>query len=112
MELTPDVLRAAYELLDETEPFKSWNLPPAEDINFEIVRSKKRLGRCHCDLSPLKIEISTLYHFYLPSVLLTMAHEMVHVHMHQQGMGYTHGRAFKALRDQVCAVHGFDPGQF
>ena len=36
MKLSPSILRAAYAMLDECEPFRRWNLPEAEDVDIKI----------------------------------------------------------------------------
>jgi hypothetical protein len=115
MELTEDMLRGAYAYLSETPPFNGWNLPDAEDVSFVVAHSRKRQGRCHVRSDgKFKIEISDRYHTHTQSLMQTMAHEMVHVHEFQNGLSqyWAHGKVFKALRDEVCVAHGFDPGQF
>jgi hypothetical protein len=120
MDLTPDILRAAYMYLDATPPFNGWNLPDAEDVEFVVTKTKKEQGCCHCFktldglTTRFMIEISTTYHKYTLSLLGTMAHEMVHLHEFMVGFNKyrMHGKVFKALAKEVCDAHGFDPGQF
>ena len=116
MQLTPAILEAAYAYLAETAPFNEWNLPDAEDVDFEVVRSRKRQGRCHNGEGSgrYKIEISERYCSHSNTLLLIMAHEMVHVHEFKNGLDHywVHGKVFKALAKEVCDAHGFDPGQF
>jgi hypothetical protein len=125
MVLTPEILRAAYAYLAVTPPFDKWNLPDAEDVRFvvqknrpghhgicnrwEILERGKVLGMT------FEIGINGASHTYTSSLLVTMAHEMVHVHEYQTGLRVTsakHGKVFRALACEVCAAHGFDPGQF
>jgi len=113
--LTPAVLRAAYEYLSATPPFRSWNLPAADDVAFRVVRDphvfghyKSRSGRHEIALSRRSIG-RTL------GIMETMAHEMVHLHQELTGMAthnVVHNAAFKKLAAQVCRHHGFDPFAF
>jgi hypothetical protein len=114
---TPDNLRAAYNYLSETEPFVNWNLPDADDVTFFVdTKSVRHSGRCY----PLqedghyRIEISSKFHHHTLSLMETMAHEMVHVHEFHNGIPVKrhHGKTFKLLAAEVCAIHGFDPGKF
>lgn len=124
MEFTPDILRAAYAFLAETEPFSGWNMPDAEEVEFVVTNSRVRCGRCHTyELleGPLKrsyrfkVEISDTLHAYPVRMLETMAHEMVHIHL-REAEGYkgkdSHGKEFRAVAATVCVAHGFDPGAF
>lgn len=113
--LTPEVLAASYDLLRETPPFLSWNLPPSEDVDFKVTRSKRVWG--YYDLlvnNGHRIGISAQMHGQLPLLLATMAHEMIHMHMKRCGMkgAFGHGKEFQAHAAEVCAVHGFDPRAF
>lgn len=119
MVLTPDILRAAYNYLSETEPFVGWNLPDGEDIKFKVTHRKKAQGCTHCvvygDKCDFVIEISDPHHDHTASLMLTMAHEMVHVHQRHNCINRakaSHGTDFLQLAQEVCTVHGFDPGQF
>jgi hypothetical protein len=124
MELTPDVLRAAYNYLSETEPFNKWNMPDAEDIVFKVVnkgaRNNRMQGCVHTtihsgDRCEFVIDISERHHYHTVSLMLTMAHEMIHVHQRHNCINRgknSHDAAFKKYALEVCAAHGFDPGQF
>jgi hypothetical protein len=116
MQLTPKILRAAYAYLSETPPFDGWNLPDAEDVDFEVIRNRKMQGCCHVDFDPPKFKISALCHEHSNSLLATMGHEMIHLHQWQNGLKKKkhvwHNKTFWALAREVCAIHGFDPGQF
>src|ERR1700681_4999961 len=116
MNLTPEILRAAYNYLSETEPFHGWNMPDAEDLKFVVTHGRARQGRCCLDHNSAIIEISDAYHKHTSSLMETMAHEMIHLHHYQSGLKKTkhswHGKVFWAFAREVCAAHGFDPGQF
>jgi hypothetical protein len=125
MQLTPEILRAAYNYLSETEPFNKWNLPDGEDIGFKVTKPAKGTGRAmgctHCiihdpgDRCEFSIDISENHHHHTASLMLTLAHEMIHVHQRHNCVNRgknSHDAAFKKYALEVCASHGFDPGQF
>jgi hypothetical protein len=117
VDLTPDILRAAYEYLAETGPFSRWNLPHAEDVRFQVTRSNNVHGSCSppCERRPHYVfALSARRHSHTSSIMVTMAHEMVHAHMFESRLGdwRAHGDTFNALAKEVCDAHGFDPGQF
>lgn len=119
MRLTNEVLQAAYAYLNETGPFVDWNLPDAEDVYFQVTNWKNVQGQCNTvifgDKYQFRIQISQRFHLYTFSLMQTMAHEMVHMHQRQNCRNHgkqSHGADFQALAREVCAYHGFDPGQF
>lgn len=117
MTLTPEILRAAYAYLHETAPFRGWNLPHAEDVVFGVLSGWRVHGSCKppChSRNAYVIKISEQSHGHTASLLATMAHEMVHAHMHESSIvGWNkHGPGFHALAAEVCVEHGFDLGQF
>jgi hypothetical protein len=115
VKLTPDVLRQAYDLLAETEPFVLWNMPSSEDLKFRVIRNPNKLGRIvYTCAKDIVIEISSRNTGYLCSLLMTMAHEMIHVHEVCTGMDRVseHTAAFHRMARHVCKIHGFDPKLF
>jgi predicted SprT family Zn-dependent metalloprotease len=121
MELTPEVLRAAYSYLSETEPFHDWNMPDAEDIKFQVRKDRKLQGNCRHryykktgETKYLLIQIAEKWVYTSNSLISTMAHEMIHAHMfwHNIKERAHHGETFQAFAKEVCELHGFDPGQF
>lgn len=112
MRLTPDVLRAAYEFLRSTEPFRRWALPSPEYVKFVVSRSKKVMGdyvvlpNCH------RIRISERLHSHTHTLIHTMAHEMVHLRQAIRGASRAkteHNADFMRQWAIVCRHHGFDP---
>lgn len=112
--LSPDVLRAAYDYLNVTEPFRRWNLPDGEDVVFKVLRSRvdcgcywKTRGRHHIGISAMRT-VRTV------SLIETMAHEMVHLYEEITGIAgkAEHGAAFRHIAAIVCRRHGFDPALF
>ena len=116
LKLTPSVLRHAYELLCTTGPFNKWNLPESDDVRFQIATGRscygwhdKRRNKKHV------IALSGGLIGQLPTLLATMAHEMIHMHIHCAKIRDTsdHGVAFKKFSVQVCRIHSFfDPKNF
>lgn len=114
--LTKDILRASYALLVVTPPFIKWNLPDPEDVQFNVTRGKwyygdwnRKRGKPHC------IRVSSGGNGQLTTLNETMAHEMIHLHIHQANIRDTsdHGKVFRRYAAQVCKVHTcFDPKRF
>ena len=112
--LTIDAMRGAYVYLAETEPFKRWNLPDAEDVKFSLIRGQwtrgtyQRIKKRHC----IALSLGTIKRTI--SLIEAMAHEMIHLHeenVRACGRG-EHSAAFNKWADLVCKVHGFDRGLF
>lgn len=109
--LTPEILRATYDLLTITEPFCKWNLPDGEDVKFKVVKNRKLCGWHEKFRKTHTICISQVFHGRMQPLLETMAHEMVHVHQWRHASlarGAEHGVSFKRYAAQVCKIHGFD----
>lgn len=123
LHLTPAMLECAYELLRATPPFKGWRLPEADDVEFHAThvksdrwsdfshwyddRGKKPRGKWVIRIDPRGChQIGTL--------LVLLAHEMVHLYQAVRGgrLDVEHGADFRRLAKQVCARHGFDLGSF
>lgn len=117
--LTKEILRAAYDYLASTPPFKRWNLPEGEDVDFKLIHVKG-------SLAPLRwawyakvngkhtIAISAARTGYTQSLMVLLAHEMIHLHEQQSGMATAnqHTKVFWKLAARVCKIHGFDPKSF
>lgn len=111
--LTPDLLRAAYNFLNESPPFSRWNLPDGEDVNFRVVRDRTRYAYHQLDDDKHSISFSSLIVGHNSTLIRTMAHEMVHVHERRSDCNATgHSNAFNKWGAQVCKYHGFDPKDF
>jgi hypothetical protein len=113
MKFTPDILEAAYTLLNETEPFRAWNLPHAEDVAFKVTRAKTHFAQVYCQPPAYRLEVSSRKHGTIEQLLRTMAHEMCHIA--QVAMGAKegdHGAGFEKLARQVCRCHHWDMETF
>lgn len=115
LRLTPQVLSGAYTYLRATQPFSRWNLPAAEGVRFRVTKAKDYCGQCEV-IDPgveYRICISSEHYGYHPGLLITMAHEMVHLSIFRTGRrDSSHGASFKKRAARVCRIHGFDPKDF
>lgn len=120
MHLTPTILEAAYNYLRATPPFSKWKLPESDAVEFHVTRTQPTkahniiYGDYNNRPGKPRIRISHNAHKNQYMVVLTMAHEMVHMYQYQPGArgSYDHGPKFKRLAAQVCRAHGFDPETF
>lgn len=112
LKLTPDMLRAAYAFLHETEPFCAWGLPDADDLKFVVVRDRKIAGWYKHTEKTIAVSSSCVGHTF--TLMRVMAHEMVHVVEDHAGgrCDVMHSKLFFRLAKQVCRLHGFDPVAF
>ena len=114
IDLHPDHLEAAYEFLTRFEPFRSWNLPPAEEVIFTVYGSKVKCGDYATDNGKHHIRISDFYIARLASLLVVMAHEMTHLYQYQRKTNskHYHNAEFKELAKEICDIHGWDEKLF
>lgn len=115
--LTKEVLAAAYDFLSLTEPFRKWNLPDSEDVMFKVTKAKSHFAQYVWDGSHC-IEVSSACVGHTSTLMETMAHELIHLHLRLTGMESrsdnpnVHNAAFRKLAALVCGCHGFDPKGF
>ena len=110
IDLHPDHLEAAYEFLTRFEPFKSWGLPPSEEVIFSVRRSRDA-GSFNLEQNKTPHIMLSMNHIGRIRPLLTiMAHEMIHQYQYQQGTNtkHYHNAEFKALSKEICDIHGWD----
>jgi len=108
--LTPEALAAAYDYLCEFEPFNKWNMPPAEDVRFRVIKTKDRTAHYRMVKGVHEIAVSAAYVGRHEMLLSSMAHEMVHAHMAQTcwNRRNPHDAAFQKFADRICKIHAFD----
>lgn len=108
--LNVEMLAHAYDYLCCTPPFSKWNLPPSEEVKFGVIKSKDRQAHYYVTDGIHHIDLSSRYIGQHATIIATMAHELVHLHMHQACMTTRneHNAAFHKLADRVCKIHGFD----
>lgn len=111
--LTKTVLRACYDFLNETQPFRKWNLPDGEDVSFRVVRDRSSYAWLETKrrrVPTIAVSSENIGHTF--SLLEAMAHEMGHMHQYRTGMPLTHGAEWQKIKAEICRYHGFDPKKF
>lgn len=110
MDITHRQVRAAYEFLRQCPPFNQWGLPPAEALRFGTFKSRDS----QADYTPKqgRIRVSRNRVATADRLLVTVAHEMVHLTQELMGSRDTHNAMFYALAADVCEQLGFDPKEF
>lgn len=114
--LTPEVLAAAYDYLAACEPFCRWNLPDSDDITFRVVKSRKMFAQYvwEPDTERHTIEVSSGTVGHTATLMTTMGHELIHLHLRLTGMESrssnpnVHNMPFRKLAAQACKTHGWD----
>jgi hypothetical protein len=114
--LTNDMLEGLYVVISMTRPFRAWKLPQADDVIFHVTAADTPQGAYWYDKEKRQhhLSVSAKRHHTLHSAMMTLAHEMIHLHEKQIGVrdDVGHGWQFKRFAKQVCHHHGFDLGQF
>lgn len=113
--ITPDRLAAVYEMLRAWPPFCRWKLPQASEVKFRVAKTRRWHAAWWIDGVRHHIEVSEKTHGHLASVVSSMAHEMIHVRQRiakTETRGVEHNAQYLRLAKRVCAIHGFDYGQF
>jgi hypothetical protein len=108
LHFTPETLAAAYTFLRTTKPFNRWKLPPAHDLKFKVTQSVTDAGYC----AGREIGVSQKCSGHTHSMLATMAHEMIHLHLDARGVKAHHGPDFKRCAKLVSKHHGFDYARY
>lgn len=115
LHLTPEIVEAAYEVLRLTKPFNRWKLPDPDEIEFRAVKmTGQDQAYCVHDGKRHVIAIAINKHTSLHSLIPTLAHEMLHMHLdraYPRDRAH-HGKRFHRHADQICRHHTFDRGQF
>lgn len=114
MHLTPAILKANYNYLKETPPFRRWGLPEGDEISWFVTNTKKHEGECSIRRykdnrrKPIhRISISAALIKASDSLTQVMAHEMCHLRNDMVGVKSHHGYEFKRLAKMVCRDHGW-----
>ncbi len=107
LKLTPDMLAHCYDYLCCTPPFTKWNMPPSEDIKFLVIKTADRYAHYQMVNNVHNIAVSVRWVGRHQTLLSTLAHEMVHLHIRSAGIRqrHAHGGAFQRLADEVCKEH-------
>ena len=113
--LTPETLAAAYDYLATTPPFNKWSLPDSDEIKFVVGRFRDTFATYQWDgkHSQHIITMSAVAIGQTTTLMQTLAHEMIHLHleeskMESRGSTNTHNLWFRKFAAQVCKYHGWD----
>lgn len=107
--ITPESCAALYDALRSLNPFRGWNLPDSDAIEFHVVRDAAVYGTYHFgDDHAISVSESRVGHW--STFTQTMAHEMIHLYQSIRGTQTKaeHNREFGRLARQVCTAFGFD----
>jgi hypothetical protein len=98
-----------YELLVQLPPIKTWKLPPSKDLLFVVRNMPDVYGMFEPE--PHKITISSAKHAHLDTIIRTMAHEMIHLHLflRKDPLWDKHTKSFLDAAEKVSHTLGFDP---
>jgi hypothetical protein len=112
--LTPELLAAAYRLLHCSRPFCDWNLPEHDDLTFRVAKTSQWFARfVRWSDGSRGILVSGSCVGTLQTLLVYMAHEMIHLHLDELGYDKNvptnrHSARFRALAKEACEIHRFD----
>jgi len=108
--LDPEMLALAYDYLCSQAPFNKWNLPPSDEVKFLVIRKRDRYAHFQIKDGIPHIAVSSRMVGRHETLISTMAHEILHFHMHLAGFKEAgdHGAAFQKLANRVCKIHEFD----
>jgi len=115
--LTPKRLAAVYECLRQYPPFNRYSLPPASGVEFGLVRKNDRSGDYIYFIRNLDshlIRVNPDWNGHFDSVVMTMAHEMLHLHQRVRRLDSRteHNADFRAKARRICTRFGWDFKRF
>lgn len=116
--LTPETLAAAYDFLRALPPFSGMRIPESDDVEFAVTRRHDEFGRYQWTGERHRISLSEKTIGSSLKLLQTMAHEMNHLSLEQDGLeSYsggmnTHNRHFCRRAVRICKIHGWDAKAF
>ena len=112
LRLTPETLRACYEFLCTTPPFRGWRMPAGPIMRFGVGKSKREFSWYITDGNKHTAVVSENTVGHTDTLITVMAHEMVHIRQEMLGHKLDHGAEFQKMAATVCRHHGFDPKAF
>ena len=114
MHPTPANLAASYDFLRTCRPFRRWKLPPSEQVHFRVITTPAFYGQYISLGDTHQIDVSARKCTHLSTLLMTMAHEMLHLaqRVRKRDRGGEHNADFQKWARVVCNEFGFDAGSF
>lgn len=111
MKLDVKTIKAIYHMLVSTPIFRNMGLPPADEIDFELIPVKENVLATYTP-EPDTIGICPERHRFLTSVIKSMTHEIIHMANNYHGKSYLrHDKNFRDLRKIVANEFGFDENE-
>lgn len=110
--LSAQRLAAIYECLRAFPPFNRWALPPASDVKFVVTRHVDQFGDHFTLRDTHHVRVSSAKSGHFETVVITVAHEMVHMRQARIGIKVNHGNFFKRQARSICRRFGWDEKAF
>jgi hypothetical protein len=110
-----EFIHALYCAFLKAPPFNQLLMPEPEEVYCYITDDKTIHGGMAKDRHYYQIHISKATCEHLNNVIMTLLHEMVHVHFLYRGdkVTYaTHDLKFRRLANRICKIYKFDKGSF
>jgi len=102
---------SAYKLLSLTRPFHRWKMPPSSALRFVVCKYTPNVGELEFDGSNITLRVSQTRNGQLSSLLITVAHEMLHLRLLKMGLANWEQHDTKAWKrgvNLICSAHGWD----
>jgi hypothetical protein len=104
-------VKAVYEMLLATKVLRDVGLPPANEIEFELLPVEDNVMATYTP-DPDTIGICPDRHRFLTSLIKSMVHEIIHMANYYYGKSYLrHDKNFKELRKHIADEYGFDENE-
>lgn len=104
-------VKAVYEMLIATKVLRDVGLPPANEIEFELLPVEDNVMATYTP-DPDTIGICPERHRFLTSLIKSMVHEIIHMANYYYGKSYLrHDKNFKELRKLLANEYGFDENE-
>lgn len=112
MKPSVDQVAAAYEMLRVSAPYRAWKLPHGDEIEFKVTRHRDRFGHWsrYKRTNEHIIVISETLVTDMSLLLLTVAHEMIHLKQDidkTDTRGNDHNAQFVRLAKRVSRCMGW-----
>jgi len=110
-----EFIHALYCAFLKSPPFNQLLMPEPEEVYVFIIDDKKIHGGMAKDRHYYQIHISKATCEHLNNVIMTLLHEMVHIHFLFRGDKDSykkHDLKFKRLGNRICKIYKFDKGTF
>lgn len=107
--LDPRHVAAMYDCLRVLPPFDKYKLPESDAIEFRTPARTDVFGE-FLDGTPPVITISSARHAHTFTIILTVAHEMLHLIQarNKTDNKSQHNAEFRRLAKRVCSLNGWD----